>query len=272
MPNSYIGILILVAILGAIVAVFPVIPGLKGALPEDPTPRETLDTLITYLGILVTLMTLIFGLGVAMSLEKSESGGAKIEALLAEVRDRLGITSIRLLHDHEFYPHFRYHTETAQRSVYVCYFGIEPPGEPDREAKNKYYREHFEIIRSRHQVVFRRIVRATRQNKDWIRELVSELQGCGNAELAIYREQGQREMPLPLSVQVIDGEKAWFVAVSTHARERDPRDIFIENRDLAGMMEKYYNRLWELSDVIYKSGRLTREGQKYLEDEKEGEG
>jgi len=265
LSKLYWWVLSIVVLLNALAAFIPLIPSVKLLLPQNPTAKETLDTLITFLGINITLATAIFGLGIAATLGKSESNEGRIEALLSEIRSRLGLTTVQLLHDHEFYPHFRRYTESAERSVYISYFEFGPPGEPGRKAKLEYYHDHFELVRRMDKVAFRRLFRDSAFNKEWIKQLLqNELQGAGNIELAIYRKQNTTNMPLPLSVQIIDAEKVWFVAIATHGREREPRDIFVENSDLAMMMEKYYNRLWERSEVIYQTGLVTEYGEDYL--------
>jgi len=101
-------LLMFVAALSAIVAFLPLITGLKEVLPKNPTPKETLDTLVMFLGVLITLATVVFGTGVAMSLARSDISDARVENLLTEIRQRLGLNSVRLLQDYEFYPHFRH--------------------------------------------------------------------------------------------------------------------------------------------------------------------
>jgi len=257
---------VIVAGLSAIAAFFPLLPGVKHFVPQNPTPKETLDTLITFLGVFITLTTVVFGAGITMSLGKSEANDARIDAFLGEIREKLGLTSVKLLQDYEFYPHFRYHSEAAKRSVYISYFELTPPGEPGREMKQEYYRNHFELVRQNERVAFRRIIRDSEPNKTWVRQIIEkELHDVGNAELAIYKESKSQEMPLALSVQIVDAVKVWFVAVATHGREREPRDIFIENCELGQMMEKYYNRLWERSEVVFRNGQLTAEGRAYMQ-------
>jgi len=230
-----------------------------------------LDTLITLVGVLFTLTTVVFGAGIAMSLSKAEANDVRIEKFLEEVHEKLGITSVRLLQDYEFYPHFSYHTEEAKQSVDISYFEPVPPGEPGRDEKMDYYRKHFAIVRRKKDVIFRRIFRDSVDNKEWIgRILEQDLQGVVNIQLAIIKERASNQMPLALSVQIVDGARVWLVAIATHGREREPRDVYIENQQVAMMMEKYYNRLWARSEIIFRQGQLTPEGRSFLKDGKGG--
>jgi len=161
--------------------------------------------------------------------------------------------------------HFLQHCEAAKSAVDVCYFEPGPPSEPSRDIKIEYYRKHFELVRANRKVAYRRIIRNSRENKAWLRELLSnELLNVGNAEVAVLKERGTGEMPLALSVQIVDGKKVWLVAIATHGRGREPRDIFIESSEVAAMMEKYYNRLWDRSVVVFRGGQITEDGQTYF--------
>jgi hypothetical protein len=273
LSRLYVGLLVFVAALSAIVALMPLITGLKQVLPPNPTPKETLDTLITVLGVLMTLTTVVFGAGVAMSLAKSDANDARVENLLSEIRQKLGLNSVKHLQDYEFYPHFLQHCESAERAVDICYFEAAPPGEPSRDVKIDYYRKHFELARQSRKVAYRRIFRDSPANKVWIGQLLNqELLNVGNVEVAVLKERGSGEMPLALSIQVVDAKKVWFVAIATHRRGREPRDLYIESAEVAAMMEKYYDRLWARSLVVFRGGQITEDGREYLDGESGGAG
>jgi hypothetical protein len=55
-------------------------------------------------------------------------------------------------------------------------------------------------------------------------------------------------------VQIVDGTMAWLVAVSEHAGAPVYRDVAIENPTVVEVLNKYFDRLWGLSRVVFQPG------------------
>lgn len=68
------------------------------------------------------------------------------------------------------------------------------------------------------------------------------------------------EMPLAMSVQVVDDQRSWLVATAAHETEASYRDIYIENVDVAISLSNYYDRIWKVSEKLLDRGRITPEG------------
>jgi hypothetical protein len=61
-------------------------------------------------------------------------------------------------------------------------------------------------------------------------------------------------MPLALSVQIVDGVVAWLVAVAEHAGAPVYRDVAIENPMVVEVLNKYFDRLWSHSRIVFQPG------------------
>jgi hypothetical protein len=86
----------------------------------------------------------------------------------------------------------------------------------------------------------------------------------------VLKETGREEMPLSLSVQLVDSTQTWVVALETHEGSSKYRDIFIESAEFNSAMSGYYDRLWDRSDCLMKQGTLTPAGQNVIEEFRNG--
>jgi len=192
---------------------------------------------------------------------------------LSEIRSALPLTVVRRLTDSEFYSHFRSAVEEAEHSVRIAYLAPYPPSDVKYQDRNKYYQEILGLMKKRSNINFKRLVRASSKNDRWIADLVRELKGRPNVDLSLLTRDlpAEMEMPLALSVQVVDGEKAWLVAIGGHETERDFRDVYIENRYVASVLSDYYERIWQVSEKLLDHGRVTPEGLNLLKRVDEGQ-
>jgi hypothetical protein len=173
-------------------------------------------------------------------------------------------TRVRKLRDDEFYSQFLDAAKGARSVVNIMYLATYPPDDVPTDERQFYYSALLQLIKKRPQVRFRRIVRTSAKNRSWVTEMISLLREVPNADVAILKESEREPMPLALSVQVIDGEKTWLVAVGSHERVADYRDLYIENRDVAATMQQYYDRLWGKATKLLDSGRITSEGHTFM--------
>ncbi len=166
------------------------------------------------------------------------------------------------LSDMEFYRDFEARMKRATHSVMICYFAPYPPTEVNYCDRLNYYQAILKTIKNQKGVRFRRIIRDTPQNRVWAGELVKQLSGCPNADLALLRDDPpEKENPLALSVQVIDDDQVFLVALGGHDRDGAYRDLMIIDEATGALMKRYYERLWNRSMVILGSGRPTPDWQ-----------
>ena len=88
--------------------------------------------------------------------------------------------------------------------------------------------------------------------------------------MGLLKETDREEMPLSISVQLVDSTQTWLVALETHEGSSKYRDMFIESAEFNSAMSGYYERLWNRSEYLLKQGTLTRAGQKIIEEFQNG--
>ena len=238
-------------------AFFTFIPKLKAILPPLPTAHEQLEWQLRVMGLQFVLLTTY--LGVLFLLRERDT--VTLHNRLLECFPQ---AKVKKLKEDEFYADFLKAAKFAEHFVNIMYLAAYPPDEVQDNVRKDYYSEIVKVIKKRPAVRFRRVIRNSSKNREWISELVQELRDTSNADIAILKETEKEEMPLALSVQIVDNSKVWIVAIGSHERVRDFRDLFIENEDVALAMQQYYERIWQRSTKLLDSGRITDDGHKYL--------
>jgi hypothetical protein len=253
-------LLILVAAIAAqlMLAFLPMIPGLKNFLPSTPSAREQLEWPIQVIGFGFAVLTACVGLLIVLQ-EKSLNDFTEFTKKLFPV------TRIEKLRDDEFYDSFLLAAKRARHSVNIMYLAPRPPDYTEHQERKEYYHDLLSVIQRRQQVRFSRIVRQTTETKQWIADLLRELTGSANAYLCVIRDTEREEMPLGLSTQIMDESRVWFVALSSHERTGEYRDIFIEHPVVGEAMQRYFDRVWLRGKVLLDAGRVTRDGEQFLE-------
>jgi hypothetical protein len=237
-------------------AVTPVIPWTK-SLWKFNDAAAFYAQLTTFIGIDFALIVATFGYLFA------RARNDVVEELCA-LADRVPGSTIRWIDDRAFYRDFLSAIEASQHAVRIAYFAPIPPDAVQVASRGTYYRDLAEIMRSRSTVQFSRLVRYTEANQAWIVGLMREFQDVGNVSIAVISNDldPTQSMPLALSVQVVDEESAWLVAIAAHERTGPVRDLFVENPAFADAMTQYYTRLWAAADVLLDHGRMTESGER----------
>lgn len=113
------------------------------------------------------------------------------------------------------------------------------------------------LIKKTSGVHFRRIIRKTAANAPWVRDLANRLEGSANAHIRLIKDSEGEEMPLGMSVQLIDDQKVWLVALKAHDGQGEPRDLYIEHEEVSSAMGRYYDRLWEKAEPMLDGGQIV---------------
>lgn len=164
---------------------------------------------------------------------------------------------IESIRESEFYDRFKPAVESARLRVEISYFDNTSPFDSADEAKIAYYEGIEEIIRKKEKVEFRRIIRALPGTKEWIERMVENLKGSKNFSLACVLDQNPESESLPhVSVQLIDSDLTFLVAVGEQREEQDPRDMFVRSEEFRRLWGRYFQRLWAESRVVVKRGVL----------------
>jgi hypothetical protein len=238
------------------------IPGAAG-LWHTEDPGKFYSAFATFFGIQLVLMS-----GTLLLFVKSVGS-----ELVEKVGSALPTTEVRRMKDHEFYEHFQASAGQAEYSVRIAYLAPYPPTDVAYKERKRYYDSVLSLMKHRDKVNFKRLVRSSPKNDAWLASLVRELAGRPNVDLAVLtRDLGPEvELPIALSVQVIDNDKVWIVAAGSHETQNEFRDVFVQNSDFAAVMIQYYDRVWGISERLLDRGRITEEGKRLLASKDESE-
>jgi hypothetical protein len=260
--RSQIWIVLAGLVLQILVPLTKYIPGAAG-LWHTEDPAKFYSAFGTFFGIQLILMSCTI-----LLLIKSLGN-----ELAEKVEGALPATEVRRMKDYEFYEHFQAAAEQAEHSVRIAYFAPYPPTEVASKGRKKYYDTVLSLMKQRDRVNFKRLVRSSPKNRAWLASLLRELEGRPNVDLAVLtRDLGPEvELPLALSVQVIDKDKVWVVATGSHETQNEFRDVFVQNSDFAAAMTEYYDRVWSVSDRLLDRGRITEQGRQFLTSQDESE-
>lgn len=238
-------------------AFMPIIPGINGFVPKDPSAKERLDTEVGIMGIGFAILTACFGVMTLVD-EKDR------DRFQDDLKKILPTTKIEKLRDDYFYSQFLVAAKHAKSTVNIMYLAVTPPDYAADTDRVEYYRSLLRIIKRKHDVRFNRIVRGSDANKEWIGTLMRDLEEVPNASICMVEDNQAESMPLTLSTQIIDNQKVWFVAIQDHERRGPYRDMSVENTELAEGMAFYYERIWKRGRVLLENGRITHFGAEYI--------
>jgi hypothetical protein len=230
-------------------AMSAVLPGIKQIWGTSPNPVDVLAVNFALLSISVPI---------ALGIELKPTREA-----IEQIRD--SETQVSWLKALDFYPQFTSELKKARDFVDIAYLAAYPPQETIEEVRRRYYQELPALMKKRSDVSFRRLVRHSQKNEPWIKQILKDMAGARNFALCVVEDDESKEHSLALSVQVIDNDKAWLVAVNSHEPRGGPRDIALLGNTVSDGLRHYYNRLWERGKVLMTAGNLTDAGKAYVE-------
>jgi hypothetical protein len=233
------------AALQLVLGVSPFIPFVKNNIWAPATSvSQFASTLAAYIGIQLVCLSFLVALAL---IDFNEN-----------VTDALGQYTplrVRRLKANEFYKDFLGGCIKAEHYVKICYLSPQPPDHGAPRERIAYYKRLVSVVKSNPNTAFKRIVRDSAANRQWVQTLIKQIDKTTNCSIAILKDSGELQaMPLALSVQIIDGTDAWLVAVAEHTGAEAYRDLAIANEHIAQMLDKYFDRLWGLSRVVFEPG------------------
>lgn len=232
----------------------PWVPGLR-IVDEESTYRSFVLALLAFNMAALTMLV-----SLAAQRERNEVSHA-----LSEQRLFLGNQAGERLRDDQFYEQFLLAIVNATSYVYISYFAPTSPLEDLATHRRRYDSRLLALIRKRTNIRFRRLVRDTPSNRQWLSAFLKVVKRRANVDIALLPEPSLAEyMPMALSVQIVDGKECWFVAIESHDRVGEYRDIHMKGEVLSQAMTKYYDRLWAQATPVLTSGRLMSTGDEIL--------
>lgn len=211
----------------------------------------------------VTLQFSLIALYLAVS---SEANRQTLSQELAATRAQLSALvphlnhNVRSLTDQAFYLEFRDDIMHARSSVDITHLDIQPPNYSSlkKSQMKSYYDDFVALVKSKPQTRFRRVERISTEKRQWLEHLVESLADCPNFSLTCVEYPGAERLSPAISVQIVDGHKAYLVALKGHVDAHGPRDICITDPESSRLCLEYYNqRLWNTGLPILESGHLN---------------
>lgn len=168
-----------------------------------------------------------------------------------------------------FYDRWRTDVENAGRRVDITYFDNKDPRNSTDQVKKDYYESFGDLIKrkSHEGVEFRRLIRANPNLSEWVDDIIEQHQGTSRYSLACIPDPEPESGELPyVSVQLIDDEIVYFVAVGQQMEGSSPRDMYIKSSEMNLQWSQYYEALWSKSFKVLRRGTVQdEEYQKYTE-------
>jgi hypothetical protein len=159
-----------------------------------------------------------------------------------------------------FYSKFRQDVANANNYVAITHLDTRPPEHLESTAEETYYKTLSNLIISKPNVLFQRVERVSIEKRKWLEELVENYSSTKNFSLYCLISEDTSPHLSSISVQLIDKEKVYLVAVSRHTSPHGgPRDIYIRDNDAYDMWHSYYeNELINRASAVIVKGRLDR--------------
>lgn len=202
----------------------------------------------------------------------------EMDAAIKEWKEALkGVNRVSAMHQDDFYAQFESKLKTAQKVVDICHFGKEPPLRRDKSNEKEYYDRSSDTVK-RSPATFRRLERLTPDKLKWIEFLIKTYTNQKNYSLHCLLDDDITSDQLgAVSVQRIDENETYLVALAEHYSTSGIRDIHIVSPEVNQLAAQYFNsRLWGKSTQIIERGNFKGTEwdncKKWLEARKSGGG
>jgi hypothetical protein len=168
-----------------------------------------------------------------------------------------GLAPVESISEAEWYGRFLGALHGARTRVKLSYMSNKSPLDSKDSAVKAYYQKLPAEIRKKAPVEFRRLVRAVPGLRNWIEEMVSTLGNVSTFSLGCLPDgEPQVDAVATVSVQCIDEDQVFFVAVGEQQESRGPRDLYVESEEFNRIWNQYYDRLWNRAILVVNRGRI----------------
>jgi len=168
-----------------------------------------------------------------------------------------GLVPVESISEAEWYGRFLEALRGARTRVKLSYMSNKSPLDSKNPVLKSYYLKLPAEIRKRAPVEFRRLVRAVPGLRNWIEEMVTDLGKVGTFSLACLPDrEPETDAIATVSVQCIDEDQVFLVAVGEQQESRGPRDLYVESEEFNRIWNQYYDRLWNRAFLVIDRGRI----------------
>ncbi len=169
-----------------------------------------------------------------------------------------GLARVEPISEGEFYARFSAALRTARTRVKLSYMSYKSPLDTRDPIMRDYYQKLPNLVRKiRSDLEFKRLIRAVPGIRNWLEQMVTELKDVPNFSLAcLVDNQPESDNITTVSVQCVDDNKVYFVAVGEQQESTGRRDLYVESEDFGKVWNQYYERLWRSAIVVIDRGRI----------------
>jgi len=245
------------------------LPALRGAIMGQY--KDKLDGHMAVITLQLTVLLCYFALRNIVDRNRSEALLRQISATHKDLGQLfLSRSEVIALHEEKFYAKFRTAVESAAKAVAISHLDTKPPVRRKGSEEAAYYKAFHELVRVRTNVRFQRIERVSPQKIAWLSELVKAHEGHHNFSLScITSEPEKRKLPY-VSVQIVDEETTFLVAIAEHYDPHTERDILIHDVKATSLWREYYKGLWSSALPVIEDGRLNAANWKLIQEKMGG--
>lgn len=168
------------------------------------------------------------------------------------------ITNIEFLREEQFYATLKVLIASSKDNIDLSHMSLQPPVQKSGSLQESYYKSLKSIAKKSNSHI-RRVERLSKEKIQWIEGLIKDFSKISNFSLFIYKDPSlelqKSEMSALLSVQRVDSEHTFIVALNEHSSISRPRDIYFRSKMLTDYFVKYYqDRIIKHSECIIDNG------------------
>jgi len=213
--------------------------------------------LIIYFGIVAII--------IGITIQRIESS---IKEKINEYKD--SITNVEYLYEDQFYAKLKALIKNSNTNVDLSHMSLKRPSYKKGSLQESYYKSLKELT-NKSCAHIRRVERFSKEKIGWIEGLLHDFNGIKNFSLFIYCEPSEElqksELSTLLSIQRVDEDNLFIVALNEHTSIRAPRDIYFRSKRLTDYFLTYYqSRVIVNSKCILDCGQINQEMWESIKD------
>ena len=170
---------------------------------------------------------------------------------MAEMCDRTG-----------FYRHMLDALRAANKTVDLTQLDEFPPSHYGTREMSEYFKQQSDLVISRPDILFRRIVAVpTLEKLVWLLDVLETVKDCPNFSVGLLTNFRVSNLPPPLSLQIFDRRELCLVDPSVgYMRPEDQRHmLWVKGSAIPEVFAIYYDSLWTEAERVKESTQIFRE-------------
>jgi hypothetical protein len=197
----------------------------------------------------------------------------KVRSDLVKVEESLDIynedrASIHIITSQaELYELMTEKIRTAKKSVCIMHLDQFPPTHFMNEARTAYFKFIFDFGKRNENILMRRITSINEREKgEWVKEKMIETQKTENLNIAYINTEklDSTSLKTVVSCQLVDDDKVFILnplSNTVSGNGHFPNCVYIENKKVAEVYQKYYDTLWNYAELGYNKCQMLKDGK-----------